>query len=68
MAHVACFDCPDCGKEHVIGANRDSKRPDIYTVACCSHSHHVTIDNTTLRDKSDAEIATLGPVISSSWV
>jgi hypothetical protein len=69
MTHVLCFDCPACGKEHVIGENhKDVQRPGIYTVACCSRSYRVTIDDITLREKSGAELATLGPVDSNSWV
>jgi hypothetical protein len=72
MANVPCFDCPDCGKEHVIVRHqrrRDPKRPDIFAVvACCFRSHDVTSDDIVLREKSEAEIASLGPVFSGSWV
>jgi hypothetical protein len=69
MANVYCFDWENCGKDHVIGAfHKDPKHPGVYMITCCSGSHEVISEDLIVREKSDAEIAVLGPVTSGSWV
>jgi hypothetical protein len=73
MQQVLCSDCPKCGHENYVNSgtsHKNNSEADTFTVKCrgCHESYDTSGEDMVFRDKSETEIARMGPVTTGSWV